>query len=431
MNRRTTSHDVARLAGVSQSTVSLVLNGREDIRIPDATRQRVMAAARQLNYARNAAAHALLTGRTGRIGVVPIHPRAFLYQGAYYGALMTSFIEGALRHGRNLLLHSAEYAEWELLYRDILGRSADGVLLIGRPLEDPLTLALLEAKFPTVCISYQPIFPVTPNPEHSTPDAQTPAPLFYSVDCDNELGGYLITQHLLNLGHRRIGYFGPDPQYSWQQQRWTGAQLAVSRAGLPPETLRLLNWNDTHPPAELLNAVQQLLANERPTALVSRDEGEAERIIALLAANDLHVPHDVALACFNSTDISERAQPPLTSVWQPLDQIGAAAVDLLVDLIDGKDIAPEPNSFRCAWIFANLVARLPHPNPSPDRSFLARRGAISGCPLSSLAHATESSQHKFGRHEYALWSCGLTAYLRNQNLDGFAADFFVGLAHGR
>ena len=322
MQRRTTSHDVARVAGVSQSTVSLVLNGRANTRISESTRQRVLEAARALNYTRNTAAHAIVTGRTHRFGIVPIHPRAFMDHNAYYGTLTTSFIDGAFRHGYNLLLHSVAYAHWEELYRDICSGSTDGVILIGRTSNDPLTHALLEADFPTVCVSYQPR-----------------APIFYSVDCDNMMGGYLAVQHLLSLGHRRIGYFRPSQGFSWEMQRYEGAKRAIAEADLPADSLYFLGDGNSAPTAEnVIDLLCDLPDTRRPTALICQDDQQGEHLIRSLPHRGLRVPHDIALISFNSTEICGRSNPRQTSVWQPLAQIGGAAVDMLVDIFEGKAI---------------------------------------------------------------------------------------------
>ena len=115
MKRRVSSHDVARHAGVSQSTVSLVLSGRAGTRISAETRQRVLDAAQHLNYTINVAARALVTGRTNRLAVVPIHPGGLLDRDMYYGQVLNGITLGALNANHNLLLHSANYPDWQTL----------------------------------------------------------------------------------------------------------------------------------------------------------------------------------------------------------------------------------------------------------------------------------------------------------------------------
>jgi len=331
MRRRVSSHDVAREAGVSQSTVSLVLNGKSDARISEQTRQRVLEAARKLNYSRNAMARALVTGRTHRIGVVPNHPGSFLNRNMYYGDILAGVTEGALRCNYNLLLHASQYADWQGLYEDILSGAADGVLLVGRYPEDALTERLIASGFPTVCVSYH-------------PDQEG----YYAVDCDNEAGGYMAVRRLLDLGRRQIALISPGDSSSWARERRIGAQRAWEDAGRPAEQFVVLHaaelriW-EPGGSASAIEAITRL--SPRVTGLVCSDEVYAQMIAETLPEYGLRVPEDLAIIGFNSTEISARCRPPLTSVWQPLQAIGAAAVEMLSDLIEGREIAPGVKRF--------------------------------------------------------------------------------------
>lgn len=326
--KRISSHDVAQVAGVSQSTVSLVLNGRTDVRISEETRQRVLEAAQSLNYTRNASARALVTGRTHRIGIVPNHPHSLRNRDAYYGDVLAGVIEGALRCNYNLLYHSSHYPNWQALYSDIMSGSADGVLLIGRHPEDPLTHALLESGHPAVCVS-------------SHPDMQG----IYGVDCDNELGGYLAMQHLLSLGHRQIAFFYPGEDTSWGKERRQGALRAMAEAGLSETHLRTtdMSFRHAYQTGWIEEAIEFLRSSSPPTtAALFGDETHAQPIIEALPQFGCRIPEDLAVVSFNSTHISARTRPPQTSVWQPLPEIGEAAVVLLAQLIEHDNEGEKP-----------------------------------------------------------------------------------------
>src|SRR5579862_4297829 len=211
--RRINSHDVARKAGVSQSAVSLVLSGRKNTRISDETRLRILDAAQQLNYSPNSVARALVTGKTHRISIVPNHPNSFGDRGTYYTTVLAGVMAGALECDYNVLLHSAHHPDWQSLRNEILNGAADGVLLVGRNADDELTASLLEARFPTMCVSFHPDYPN-----------------FYSVDCDNIEGGRIAAQHLISLGHRHIAFVYSN-ENSWSRDRRTGAMLAMDEAG--------------------------------------------------------------------------------------------------------------------------------------------------------------------------------------------------------
>ncbi len=324
MRRRASSHDVARLAGVSQSTVSLVLSKRIDARISDTTRERILAAAKELNYHTHSAAKALVTGRTHRIGIVPNKPDHFDIHNAYYYNIMAGMMRGAACENYNLLLHAASYHDWQALHQDIMSGAADGVILIGREKNDSLTNALLDSHFPTVCVSYNP----------GREDC-------YIVDCDNEQCGALAVQHLLELDHKRIMFLYQSIDNSWTRERMDGAIRAVHAAGYSSDILisrdmtQYGKWDHTW----VENLVRDIETQpSRPSAIICFDEFLAHTLAEILPGNSFRIPEDIALVSCNSTEISARSKPPITSVFQPLISIGEAAVRLLSDILEGREI---------------------------------------------------------------------------------------------
>ncbi len=317
--KRVRIRDVAAAAGVSATTTSFVLNG-QDASISQETRERVREVARRLGYRPHASARALATGRTHRMGVVLNTPYSLLGRGTYHTEVLAGIMSAGPRANYNLLIHSADYPDWETLYDDILSGMSDGVLLIGRETPDPLTDALLKEEFPLVCISY--------HVDH---------PGCYAVDCDNVRGGYLATQHLLSLGRSHILALSTPNNNSWQRERNEGMQQAIRDAGLSPAHLTI--WAPSASglsPQEYVAAVAAYLESQhpRPTALFGHDESGSQWLVEHLPALGFRVPEDVAVVSFNSTAISERTRPPMTSVWQPLADIGAAAVEMLAARID-------------------------------------------------------------------------------------------------
>jgi LacI family transcriptional regulator len=330
-SKRVDSRRVAAEAGVSRSTVSLVLNGRTDARIPEATRQRVLEAAERLNYSRNASAVALVTGKTNRVGLVPISPVCLIDRHSYYGGIITGIMEATVEFDYNLLFHAAHYPDWKALYADIVNGSVDGVLLIGRRPDDPLTPALIDASFPTVCVSFQ--------PDH---------PRFFSVDCDNERGGYLAGRHLLSLGHRRIAFLGNDGEGSWVRDRYAGALRAMHEAGLAAADLPCIDTSglDLGDPTALGRIVADFLRLlPRPTALFQCGESTITALGASLRERGIRIPEDLAVVGFNSTEYCDEVQPRLTAIYQPLREIGTAAFERLYDRMVGRDVEPGTRRF--------------------------------------------------------------------------------------
>lgn len=310
--------DVAEAAGVSRTAASFVLNGH-DAEISEETRERVLRMARQMNYTPNVSARNLATGKTNRIGVVLFHPEFFASLNAYHLQLLTHITAAASRHNLNLLLHSATYPTENELAAEILGGASDGVLLVGRPRDDGLTAVLLDRGFPAVCISYQ-----------------TDDPRCYSVDCDNEGGAHSAITYLLDLGHRHILFGSIGNNYSWERERLQGAQRAFQEQGIPLENLHQAPLG-----AEPLEAYleQHLCRTAAPiSAVYVSDERTARHLIELLPRFGRRVPQDISVICFDSSEVCARTRPPATGVWQPLEEIAPAAVDMLVNLIERKNV---------------------------------------------------------------------------------------------
>jgi DNA-binding LacI/PurR family transcriptional regulator len=315
--------DVARAAGVSRTTASFVLNGR-DASIPPETRERVRLAAERMGYRPHDGALALATGTTHRIGILLNEPDSFNAADPYFINTLRGVTVGALRHDYNLLLYSAHYPDYRSLCDGLLSGAADGVLLIGRYSDDRLTPALLDSGLPCVCVSF--------HIDH---------PRCYSVDCDNEAGSRMAVEHLLQLGHRQIIICHPGDDVSWGRERLSGAQQAMRSAGLPAKNLRTFPWSETHAPSfEWVKQVAEFVrtAMPRPTAIFCCDEWRAQKLCEYLPKIGLRVPGDVAMISYNSTEASVRSHPPISSVWQPLADIGEAAVGMLVRLIAGLSL---------------------------------------------------------------------------------------------
>src|SRR5579862_8320177 len=252
--------DVARAAGVSRTTASFVLNGRE-ASIPEETRERVRLAAEEMGYRPHSTALALATGRTHRIGIILNEPASFNREDRYFTNILRGVTAGALRYNYNLLLHSAQYADWRALRDDLLSGASDGSLLVGRYMNDELTPALLAIGHPCVCISY--------HIDH---------PRCCAVDCDNEQGAHLATRHLLEQGHRRIAFLYPGDEMSWGRERRGGAMRAVSEAGLPADCLQIYSWEETGLPSpHWIESLQSSLLNSAPrvTAVLCCEEARA------------------------------------------------------------------------------------------------------------------------------------------------------------
>jgi LacI family transcriptional regulator len=314
--------DVADSVGLSKTTVSLILNGRQ-ARIAEETRQRVLVTAQRMGYHPHASARALALRRSNQISVVVDHPDGLQDQAGFYIRLFVGILNAAPPMRRNLLIHAEPYADLAGLVGALTSGASDGAILIGRPEpHDPLPAALLERNLPVVCVCNR--------ADH---------PNCYHVDCDNVQGGYLGVRHLLEIGRQRILFLSPGLGVSWGRERRQGALLALSEAGLPPDALLAHDYAFSSAVAiESDRLLEILRAPHAPNAIFCCEERHAASLTPILLNAGFRIPQDVALVGFNDSEISENAPIPLTSVRQPLREMGAEALRRVVALSEGETL---------------------------------------------------------------------------------------------
>ena len=315
---RPTSRDVARLAGVSRTTVSLVLNNVPDVHISPETRQRVLEAARQLNYYPDASARRLVSGRTSTIALVWHRGPDQMYRDAFLPGLLQGATRAARRYGYYILFRPMEPDEpddaWVELAR---GRHTDGLILSGPRSDDTALLDLHREGFPLVL-------------HGQLPGADIP-----SVDVDNEQGAMTAVRHLLALGHRRIGMITNAPlAYTASRQRLEGYRRALEEAGLPFDEDRVRYGNFDEESGR--QAMESLLSlEERPTAVFIASDMVAIGALRALQEHGLRAPEDIAIVSFDDIATARYLTPALTTVHVPAFGLGWSAAELLIRIIEG------------------------------------------------------------------------------------------------
>jgi LacI family transcriptional regulator len=313
---RTTIRDIADLAGVSIATVSRVLNDRPDV-APD-TRETVLQIVRERGFSRNRGARALSKGRTGFVGLtLP------LIADAYFGPILSGAAEALYEADMRIVLgptlheHDREVSLLERLVRE----STDGAILM-LPSESEGELRALQSQgYPFVVVD-----PMEPPPDGIP-----------CVSAMHAAGAKRAVEHLLAYGHRRIGVVaGPEGWYA-TEERMLGFRAALAGAGLLPDPslIRYSNWRiETGEPA----ALDLLSQPDPPTAIFGFNDNVA--IGALNAAHKmgLRVPEDISVVGFDDTFQSTIVLPKLTTVRQPLQELGRTGVSLLMRLLDGQRI---------------------------------------------------------------------------------------------
>ena len=307
---RVTINDVARTAGVSVATVSKVINGRYGVAV--ATSERVQQVIDDLGYESSLVARSLRSHRTNVIGILV----------AEFEPFSTEILKGTSQAitdtGYELLAYSGGGRSggkvgWERRYLSRLsGTLIDGAILVT----------------PTVVDSGSAV-PVVAIDPHAGPAGMP------TVDSDNLAGAVLATEHLLALGHRRIGFLGGREDLESSRLREEGYRSALGSAGVAvdPGLMRVGGYRR----ASAYDPARELLTlADRPTAIFAANDLSA--LGTMDAARDLglSIPDDVSLVGFDNIPESALTTPSLTTINQPIQDMGSAAVDLLIHLMDGS-----------------------------------------------------------------------------------------------
>ncbi len=325
--RRITLEDVAKRAGVSKVTVSNILNNRPTaVPISEATRQRVLAVVQELGYYPNAVARALARQRTDTIAIVLQFPAIFLGWSGFTNALMHGVSDQAIALGYDILLHTRAQPSVELEAQSLMDGRVDGALLL-RDYDDPLSSILAEHDFPHVLFF-----------------TRSPRPDVCWVDCDNYKGAQLAVEHLLALGRTRIAHLAGPPSACSALDRLQGYRDAMEQHGLsvPAEWMIPAHYSG----ADLTPLAKLLLQPKRPNAIFAWSDEVAIRAMNLCKELELQVPEDVAVVGFDSTQTCEYTDPPLTSVRQPIYEMAATALEMLVKLIRHEPLTEHTRVFE-------------------------------------------------------------------------------------
>lgn len=329
MAEKATILDVARLAEVSPSTVSNLLNGRAE-RMRPSTKDRVQAAISQLGYRPNLAARGLKTGSAPLIGlIVPSVANPF------FGIFASHVEQAALESGYRVLLgNCGRDPERERNYSEELwGHGARGIIL-GSSLKNFEHLSALCELGLSVMAFERPSQPS----DHFVID---------SVGVDNIEGAYMAVRHLVDQGHRRIGFVSGAIRTISRQERLDGYRRAIEEVNVDYQ--KALVWQGSSDidfgDAETMEmgrrgALELLNLPEPPTALFAINDMVA--FGAYAGARDLgvRIPTDLSIVGFDDIALTEITEPPLTTVRQPIEELARHAVRQLLDRIQGASTEP-------------------------------------------------------------------------------------------
>ena len=298
--------DVAARAGVSTATVSRVLSGSGPA-LP-ATRERVLAAARELAYRPSGVARALKRAETRTIGLVVAD-----ITNPFFPEIARAVEAEAHRRGLGvLLLSTSEDADREAAMLDILvERRVDGIVLASGRAPRRLARRLADLPVPVVVV-----------------DADIRLAGVATVGTAQRAGAALAAEHLLGLGHRRLAFVGAPPGQAASGPRRAGILDALRAAGLGPDALEVEGGDGRMDGG--VQAVDRLIGSgSRATGIVAYNDLAAIGALRGLRRAGLRVPDDVSVVGFDDIEPASWTDPPLTTVRQPTDEMGRLAVDLL------------------------------------------------------------------------------------------------------
>ncbi|NLG84543.1 MAG: LacI family transcriptional regulator, partial [Firmicutes bacterium] len=310
-----TIKDVARLAGVAPCTVSNTLNGTGYV--AKATRERVLAAVRELGYQPSAIARGLKLGRTNMIAlIIPTISTSM------FSEMIEGIEEVATATNYHLIVcRSARDPNRELTYLNLFrdGR-VDGIILAAPRVDDPCFAEIATAKVPVVLVGGK------------APGEDVP-----SVVVDNRKGASEAIRYLLELGHRRIGFINGPLTVFDSRERFEAVKDTLGKAGVPFDEHLYIEGDFTQ--SSGYAAAREIMSRgARPTALFVGCDTMAIGAMQALKDMGFRIPEDVAVVGFDDIKYAQYFEPPLTTVRQPAYQGGSRATKMLLNLIEGKSL---------------------------------------------------------------------------------------------
>lgn len=314
--------DVAKKAGVSIKTVSRVMNNQTNVK--DSTRERVHLAMEQLDYSPSDAARQLRTGKSLAIGMLYSDPSS-----GYQSRLNHAMMQACSDAGRYLVvgLFEEHGGSWQQQLEAFIERTKVNNIILVPPMCDSSILQeyLFKRGIQFVLMS----------PSHTAPKVS-------SVSMDDQMAAREMTQHLLDLGHKRIGHIAGDPAHIASFLRRRGYEEAIVSMGLPrPDNSLVIDGQFDF--RQALAAAEEMLSGENPpSAIFAASDDMAAAAYMAAGRLGLSVPDDVSIVGFDNISIAGTIWPSLTTVAQPFDDMAAECIRILRSASSDDSAKPAP-----------------------------------------------------------------------------------------
>jgi len=322
--QRVTSKQVAQLAGVSQSTVSFVLNNVDSANISAETSQRVWEAARTLGYVPNVTARALARGKNNLVALILDHPHSQIFLDEYIPKILTGLSQTMQQNGYRIMVEMLDDSNFSQTFVNLIkGGEVAGIVLnyndcTGLSLD---VLASYSAKgFPIVTLDQS----------HNA---------LHCVTVNKYDGVRQIVQHLIDLGHKHIACipYGPVVNGAHLHRRLQVYQATLEAAGLVYDK-NLVQEGDYDPETGYNAMITLLDGPVQPTALFAMNDLMAFGAMKAIQERGLRIPEDIAVVGFDDVRLAAFSQPPLTTVFEPDVDHGRMAGETLLKLINGQPV---------------------------------------------------------------------------------------------
>jgi len=307
--------DVARRAGVSVTTVSRVLN--QEKYVSEALKQKVIGAIDELGYAPSHIARSLVRQKTNLLGVIVPDLTS-----SFYSTILSSIEETASANGYSLLVcNIVEDTDKELRYLNVFHEMrVDGIIIMHEKVTDDIRSLLNKLNIPVIFSSVKPA------------DQK-----YLSVIVDDYKAAYDATAYLIELGHERIGFIGGDMRdITSGQNRYAGYRNALTDHRLKM-IYEYVKFGDYKINSGYAMMQELLLCDPPPTAVFAVSDDMALGAMNCIADNKLSVPDDISMIGFDGSSLTELVRPRLTSMEQPIHEMGQVTVESLLALIEDGD----------------------------------------------------------------------------------------------
>lgn len=338
MNKKLTLEEIGKLAGVSRSTVSRVINAQPDVK--DHIRERVLKIIRDTGYIPNLAARSLALKRSGILGLVIPRRVATLFGDPYFSRLTQGITQACYSQGYMLSLFLFYSIEDEQMALPHIVQSSylDGVIVQATTDSDPVIPHLYKSSMPFLVIGRL---------NHMDTDISY-------IDVDNVSGAYSATTHLINLGYQRIAHVAGSLDNRPALDRKTGYEQALREHNFPVNQDLIVEGYFTEEGG--YSSIESLLPHKPDAIFVASDTMAFGAVRAIKDAG-LIIPDDIAVVGFDDLPPSRHSNPMLTTVRQPILRFGARAIDVLIEIITNGNQPPHQTLFDTELIIRDSCGK--------------------------------------------------------------------------